>query len=64
MTYGPNPWQQQSWDGRAAGNFIGGGAGCGLLVFATLAGGGGAARRRKSWRARWTRTSSPHSVLR
>ncbi len=45
MTYGPNPWQQQSWDGRAAGNFIGGGAGCGLLVFATLAGGGGAARQ-------------------
>jgi hypothetical protein len=26
---GPNPWQQQSWDARAAGNFIGGGAGCG-----------------------------------
>lgn len=37
MSFGPNPWQQQSWDARAAGNFIGGGAGCGLLLFATLA---------------------------
>ena len=35
--FGPNPWQQTSWDWRAAGNFIGGGAGCGLLLFATLA---------------------------
>ena len=30
--FGPNPWQQTSWDWRAAGNFIGGGAGTGLLV--------------------------------
>ncbi len=32
MSFGPNPWQQTSWDWRAAGNFIGGGAGTGLLV--------------------------------
>lgn len=32
MSYGPNPWQQTSWDWRAAGNFIGGGAGSGLIV--------------------------------
>ena len=36
MSYGPNPWQQTSWDWRAAGNFIGGGAGSGLIVFAAL----------------------------
>jgi len=37
--FGPNPWQQTSWDWRAAGNFIGGGAGTGLLVSsAVLAG--------------------------
>ncbi len=39
--FGPNPWQQTSWDWRAAGNFICGGAGTGLLlitaVFATPA---------------------------
>lgn len=45
MSFGPNPWQQQSWDARAAGNFIGGGAGCGLLVFATLAGAEGVLRQ-------------------
>ena len=39
MSFGPNPWQQQSWDARAAANFMCGGAGCGLLVFAALAGG-------------------------
>jgi phenylacetyl-CoA:acceptor oxidoreductase subunit 2 len=44
MSYGPDPWQQQSWDARAAGNFIGGGAGCGLLLFATLAGADGTLR--------------------
>lgn len=32
MSYGPNPWQQAHWDIRAAGNFIGGGAGGGLLL--------------------------------
>jgi len=37
MSFGPNPWQQTSWDARAAGNFIGGGAGCGLLIFTWLA---------------------------
>jgi phenylacetyl-CoA:acceptor oxidoreductase 26-kDa subunit len=36
--YGPAPWQQTSWDWRAAGNFVCGGAGSGLIVFATLAG--------------------------
>ncbi len=45
MSFGPDPWQQQSWDARAAGNFIGGGAGCGLLVFATLAGAQGTLRQ-------------------
>jgi len=38
MTYGPNPWQQTQWDWRAAGNFMGGGAGAGLIVFAVLSG--------------------------
>ena len=37
MSFGPNPWHQTNWDARAAGNFIGGGAGCGLLVFTWLA---------------------------
>ncbi len=39
MSYGPNPWVQQHWDFRAAMNFIGGGAGCGLLIASALAGG-------------------------
>lgn len=34
--FGPNPWQQTSWDWRAAGNFIGGGAGTGLLITSAL----------------------------
>jgi len=33
------PWHQTNWDWRAAGNFIGGGSGTGLLFFATLAAG-------------------------
>ena len=37
MSFGPRPWQQLHWDARAAGNFIGGGAGSGLLVFAFMA---------------------------
>ena len=41
--YGPEPWQQRSWDWRAAGNFIGGGAGTGLIVFAALSGASGTA---------------------
>ena len=41
--YGPEPWHQTSWDWRAAGNFIGGGAGTGLIVFAALAGAQGPA---------------------
>ena len=36
MSYGPNPWQQAHWDWRAAGNFICGGAGAGLLIFTAL----------------------------
>jgi phenylacetyl-CoA:acceptor oxidoreductase 26-kDa subunit len=36
MSYGPNPWQQAHWDWRAAGNFICGGAGGGLVVFTML----------------------------
>lgn len=36
MSYGPNPWQQAHWDWRAAGNFMFGGAGTGLLVFTVL----------------------------
>ena len=38
MSFGPNPWHQTNWDARAAGNFIGGGAGSGLIV-ATAYGG-------------------------
>ncbi len=38
MSYGPNPWQQTQWDWRAAANFICGGAGGGLIVFAALSG--------------------------
>jgi len=41
--FGPNPWQQAHWDWRAAGNFIGGGAGSGLIVFTALSGAQGAA---------------------
>ncbi len=44
MSYGPNPWQQLHWDWRAAGNFIGGGAGGGLIVFSALAGAEGGLR--------------------
>jgi len=41
MNYGPKPWQQTQWDWRAAGNFICGGAGSGLIVFAALSGASG-----------------------
>jgi phenylacetyl-CoA:acceptor oxidoreductase subunit 2 len=34
--FGPSPWQQTFWDWRAAGNFVCGGAGAGLVVFALL----------------------------
>jgi phenylacetyl-CoA:acceptor oxidoreductase subunit 2 len=36
MSFGPAPWQQTHWDWRAAGNFVCGGAGAGLIVFAAL----------------------------
>ena len=39
MSYGAKPWQQLHWDVRAAGNFMAGGAGAGLLVATSLAGG-------------------------
>jgi len=39
-SFGPRPWIQQHWDARAAGNFVLGGAGAGLLIAAPLAGGG------------------------
>jgi len=42
-SFGPQPWRQTSWDIRAAGNFIGGGMGGGLLVFAALSGASGLA---------------------
>lgn len=38
MSFGPEPWQQTNWDWRAAGNFIGGGAGTGLIMFTALSG--------------------------
>jgi phenylacetyl-CoA:acceptor oxidoreductase subunit 2 len=34
MSYGPRPWQQTSWDWRAAANFMLGGTGAGLVVAA------------------------------
>ena len=40
--YGPDPWHQTSWDARAAGNFVCGGSGAGLVVFAAFAGTGSA----------------------
>ena len=43
MSFGPNPWQQTQWDWRAAGNFMCGGAGSGLIVFTALAGAQGTA---------------------
>ena len=38
MSFGPAPRQQTNWDWRAAGNFIDGGAGSGLIVFSALSG--------------------------
>ena len=43
MSHGPAPWPQKNWDWRAAGNFIFGGAGSGLVVFAALSGAQGMA---------------------
>jgi phenylacetyl-CoA:acceptor oxidoreductase subunit 2 len=37
LSYGPRPWQQTNWDWRAAGNFMFGGTGAGLVVAAALA---------------------------
>jgi len=39
------PWIQTHWDARAAGNFIGGGSGTGLLIAAAIAGAAGAPYR-------------------
>lgn len=44
MSYGPNPWQQLHWDARAAGNFMGGGAGTGLLIATVAFGAAGGLR--------------------
>ncbi|MBE7417904.1 MAG: dimethyl sulfoxide reductase anchor subunit [Ideonella sp.] len=44
MSFGPNPWQQTNWDARAAGNFIGGGAGSGLVVATVVFGADGGLR--------------------
>ena len=38
MSFGPEPWQQRHWDWRAAGNFVCGGAGAGLIVYAAIFG--------------------------
>ena len=38
MSYGPAPWVQRHWDLRAAANFVFGGIGSGVIVFASLAG--------------------------
>lgn len=38
LSVGPAPRQQYQWDWRAAGNFMAGGAGAGLLVFSQLSG--------------------------
>ncbi len=43
IPYGPSPWQQTSWDWRAAGNLIGGGVGGGLIVVTALSRASGAA---------------------
>ena len=42
MSFGPNPRQQTQWDWRAAGNFMGGGAGSGLVMITALSGAQGA----------------------
>lgn len=41
MSFGPAPWRQTNWDWRAAGNFVCGGAGAGLIVFAAISGAAG-----------------------
>ena len=43
MSFGPDPWQQTQWDWRAAGNFVCGGAGAGVLLFTLLSGAQGLA---------------------
>ncbi len=44
MSYGPNPWQQTHWDWRAAGNFVAGGAGAGLIAATLLSAAAGRTR--------------------
>ncbi len=43
VPYGATPWHQTSWDWRAAGNFMGGGLGAGIIVAAALSGATGRA---------------------
>ena len=38
MSFGPAPWRQTHWDARAAGNFVCGGAGAGLIAFGAISG--------------------------
>jgi phenylacetyl-CoA:acceptor oxidoreductase subunit 2 len=45
MNYGANPAQQRQWDWRAAGNFIFGGTGAGLMVFTAISGVAGIAQQ-------------------
>ncbi len=57
-TRGVEPWHQQHWDWKAAGNFICGGAGSGLFIFAAVAGLRRARRFRcLGWRWRWSRSA-------
>jgi phenylacetyl-CoA:acceptor oxidoreductase subunit 2 len=44
MSFGTTPSRQRNWDARAAANFVCGGAGSGLIVFAVVAGESGLAR--------------------
>jgi len=37
VSFGPRPWQQTNWDWRAAGNFMLGGTGAGLMIGLALA---------------------------
>jgi len=43
LNFGPDPRQQTNWDWRAAGNFMCGGAGAGLLAFTMVSGAQGLA---------------------
>jgi len=44
VSFGPNPWHQAHWDWRAAGNFVAGGAGAGLIVATAMSSAAGPVR--------------------